>query len=346
MEPYNGGSDPFKGGVYSAGHGFFNPYAEPAWKAERRRIKSAANGIGLASVGYVVLSALVAVGLWALAAAATYLTGKPYATDETLNWIINIIVYVTSLAVPFGVYMLCIKIPLKVALPFRKCPADIAFGGIAVGMGVGIAASYATGYLESALELFGIGITMPDVGIPAGIAGKILYVLNMTVIAAFTEEMVFRGVVMQSLRRFGDMFALVTSSLIFGIFHLNLIQMPYAFLLGLCIGYFVLRSGSLWSGVLIHFVNNAVATALTMAEPYMTENAYLILNLAYSLFAVVLGLVALLVLVLRHRDMFRFDKSGCVLSPAKRTRYFLTAPAIIIAFVIAVLLTGEYVYII
>lgn len=345
MEPYNGGSDPTRGGVYSTGHGFFNPYAEPAWKTERRRIKIAANGIGLASIGYIVLSALVTVGLLALAAAATGITGIPYLSNEAVSWAINIIVYVLSLAVPFGIYMLCIKMPLKVALPFRKCPTDLTFGGIAVGLGMGIVASYATSYLETALGIFGIGITMPDVGIPVTAVGKILYALNMTLIAAFTEEMVFRGVVMQSLRRFGDMFALITSSLIFGIFHLNLIQMPYAFLLGLCIGYFVLRTGSLWPGVLIHFANNAIATVLTMIEPYMTENAYLILNMAYSLFAVVLGLLALLVLVLRHRDMFKFAQSGCVLSPGKRTRYFLTAPAIIIAFIIAVLLTGEYVYI-
>ena len=46
MQQYNGGNDPQRGGVYSMGHGFCNPYAEPEWKREKRRIRSAGNGIG------------------------------------------------------------------------------------------------------------------------------------------------------------------------------------------------------------------------------------------------------------------------------------------------------------
>ena len=80
----------------------------------------------------------------------------------------------------------------------------------------------------------------------------ILYIINGVVLPAFIEEIVFRGAIMQSLRRFGDGFALLVSSVLFAVVHGNFVQAPYAFLMGLVIGYFVLRTGSLWAGIFIH----------------------------------------------------------------------------------------------
>lgn len=347
MQPYNGGNDPQRGGVYSTGHGFCNPYAEPEWKREKKRIRGAGNGIGLASIGYVAVSAAAAAALYAALGFFNALRGENIMNiGETAQWTVTLITYILSLAVPFGIYALCIKIPLGVALPFRKTRCDITVGGIFVGLSAGIVASYATSYLEQALGLFGIGISMPDVGVPQALPAKILYIATLTIVPAFIEEMVFRGIVMQSLRRFGDMFALVASALIFGIFHLNLIQMPYAFILGLCIGYFVMRTGSLWVGIIIHFLNNGIATVFTMIEPYCSESVYMLINLAYSLAAVVCGVIALCLLLVKYRDMFRFGKARSVLSPGKRAQYFLTSPALIIAMLIAVALTAQYVEII
>ncbi len=344
MQPYNGGNDPQRGGVYSTGHGFYNPYAEPEWKKEKKRIRGAGNGIGLASIGYVLVSFGAAAAMYAVLGIVNAVNGADImAVGENAQWAITLITYVLSLAVPFGIYALVIKIPVRVALPFCKTRADITLGGAFVGLGAGIIASYATSYLEQALELFGIGISMPDFEIPQALPAKLMYIFTMTVAPAFIEEMVFRGIVMQSLRRFGDMFALVASALIFGIFHLNLIQMPYAFILGLFIGYFVMRTGSLWVGIIIHFLNNGIATVLTMTEPYCSENIYLFINLMYSLVAVVCGIIAMCLLLMKYRDMFRFAKARSVLAPGKRAQYFLTSPALIIAMLIALVLTAQYI---
>ena len=240
MQPYNGGNDPQRGGVYSTGHGFYNPYAEPEWKREKKRIRAAGNGIGLASVGYVAISFGAVLFLYAAIGVVNALRGGNFMeVGENAQWAVTLITYILSLIVPFGIYALCIQMPIGAAFPFRKMRGDITVGGI--------------------------------------------FIITMTVAPAFIEEMVFRGIVMQSLRRFGDMFALVSSAIIFGIFHLNLIQTPYAFILGLCIGYFVMRTGSLWVGVIMHFLNNSIATVLTLAEPYCSEEMFLFINLAYSL---------------------------------------------------------------
>ena len=332
--------------VYHTGNGFYNPYIEPLWKKERSRIRNCGNGIGMAALGYVAIS-LIAGTLYDIVAQLIFplvnIRGFLYIT-ETVEWLSSLLIYAVSLLVPFGIFALCVKIPFGVALPFRKAKPDLTFGGLLIGLGASIIASYAAAGLQTVLGSVGIGITMPEYETPVSIPGMILYVIVVAVAPAFIEEIVFRGIVMQSLRRFGDIFALVASSLMFGIFHLNLVQMPYAFIMGLCIGYFVMRSGSLRVGILVHFVNNGVAVAFEFLYPYMTEKAWYLANTVYNLIVVILSVIAIAVLLMKYKDMFRFEQKEEHLTPGQKTFYFATSPVMLAAIAVAVAMTLNYVY--
>ena len=55
-----------------------------------------------------------------------------------------------------------------------------------------------------------------------------------SILAPISEEILFRGLIQHSLLPFGKKFAVFGSALLFGIFHGNLAQTPFAFLAGLC----------------------------------------------------------------------------------------------------------------
>lgn len=61
--------------------------------------------------------------------------------------------------------------------------------------------------------------------------------LYTAVFAPVGEELIYRGLVMPQFQRYGKVFAIVTSALLFGVMHANLFQMPFAFLTGLVLGY-------------------------------------------------------------------------------------------------------------
>ncbi len=89
-------------------------------------------------------------------------------------------------------------------------------------------------------------------GVPL-IIGLILYGL----ISPITEEIVFRGIVYNRLRKqFSDTISIVGSAVIFGAFHGNLVQAVYGTLLGVLITYFYSRYGSFHIPVLIHSLAN------------------------------------------------------------------------------------------
>ena len=128
-------------------------------------------------------------------------------------------------------------------------------------MGVSVVGIVAYKLISILFSTFGIIPVAPQSSPDTtdGVA-MLLYAINGMILPAFIEEIVFRGAILQSLRRFGDGFALLTSSILFAVIHGNFVQAPYAFLMGLVIGYFVLRTGSLWTGIFIHLFNNRITT--------------------------------------------------------------------------------------
>ena len=87
-----------------------------------------------------------------------------------------------------------------------------------------------------------------------GLAEKIF---TIAVIPAVFEEMFFRGFFYAGFRRArGVRFAMILSAVLFGFYHCNIQQIIYAALLGVLIGLLREMTGSMWAGMLYHFVNN------------------------------------------------------------------------------------------
>ena len=105
----------------------------------------------------------------------------------------------------------------------------------------------------------------------AGFGESILPTIAAVLIAPFGEELIFRGVIYHYAcnlvgtmpgRRKAFYIANTIQALAFGIFHGNLIQGTYAFLLGLALGYLRERFGSIWASILAHMLINGCSTFL------------------------------------------------------------------------------------
>ena len=86
-------------------------------------------------------------------------------------------------------------------------------------------------------------------------------IFSMTVMAALVEELLFRGAIQGHLLRKGmkPLHAILVSSAIFGVIHMNPIQVAFAFAIGLIFGWLYYRTGSLVPGIIGHFLNNSIA---------------------------------------------------------------------------------------
>ena len=124
-----------------------------------------------------------------------------------------------------------------------------------------------------------------------------LGVVYVVLVGPIFEELIFRGAVMGSLRRYGENFAIIFSSLFFAFYHMMFLQIPFAFLIGLLLGYVATR-WSLRAAIVLHIINNGLSTLITSAN---SEN----MQTVYGLVLIVCS-IATLVMAISWREQFQF----------------------------------------
>lgn len=329
---------------YSVEKGFYNPYFEPGHIREKHLIRKTANSIGLIVLLYVLLSSFLSNFVYRAAEIilpSLAFSGELYLSEVAVE-VVNAIVYLFSLLIPLFIHIAIVGIPPKKALPFRSINSDMAKGGIFIGLAMITVATYSTSWFYYVLRTFGLEATQPESYSPETFSGRIAYFITVVIIPAFVEEMLLRGAIMQSLRPFGDTFALVISSILFGMLHMNFIQMPYAFIMALCIGYFVMRSGSLWVGVVIHLINNGTATLIEFYSEDIGLAPGSAMDMILDILFIIMGFIALLLLMRNHKDLFRLDGYRGALSVSERVKYFSLSPVFILAAVVMLVKSLKY----
>jgi membrane protease YdiL (CAAX protease family) len=98
----------------------------------------------------------------------------------------------------------------------------------------------------------------------------LLYVI---LLGPLCEEIVFRGAILRALEPYGANFAIVCSSILFGLYHIILYQAVFAFLLGLVLAYTAGRFSLKWA-LLLHVANNTLAMSSLLFTPLVGEEAY------------------------------------------------------------------------
>lgn len=92
-----------------------------------------------------------------------------------------------------------------------------------------------------------------------GLNGFILQLIVVAGSAALCEETLFRGVILRGFEKAGAVTAILISSLLFGLLHLDFEKLLGTFILGALICFFTYRTNSIFAGMTAHFTNNAIA---------------------------------------------------------------------------------------
>lgn len=88
----------------------------------------------------------------------------------------------------------------------------------------------------------------------------LLAFVAFSVTPAVCEEVLFRGFLLSGLmQRLGQKSAVIATGVLFGLFHLNFYRFLPTAAIGIMIGFVVLASSSLLTGIVCHAVNNAIA---------------------------------------------------------------------------------------
>ena len=144
-------------------------------------------------------------------------------------------------------------------------------------------------FINLCSEFLGLPDLMQDTFL--GMSRNVFGIISITIMAPLVEELLFRGAIQGYMLRKGmkPLNAILIASAIFGIVHMNPIQIPFAFAIGLIFGWLYYRTGSVVPGIIGHFINNSIAclqmAMMTKEELDTTTIEWLGEGPTYALFA-------------------------------------------------------------
>ncbi len=312
--------------------------APPPQYFEKRAVRKTGNKIGAALLFFFGVTLIISFSI----GIGTAILGKAdLVSDPFLTLAINTVVSVMGF---LGGGLLLIKITnersrISFAAPEKGTLVPL----ILIGVGFCYAANIAVSIMQASLSFLG-ELKGGDFETPRGLFGFIFTVISVAVFPALLEEFFFRGALLGSLLKFGKPFAIFTSAVLFGLIHGNLVQIPFAFLVGLVLGFAVVESGSIWTGIIIHFINNFLSVCFKyLSELGLGDGINLIFNIII-LGAIGFGFLGVRLLTLKKGRLFDFAKTPHHSTAKQRFWWLMGSPTVIVAtvFVLFEILLNQF----
>ena len=178
--------------------------------------------------------------------------------------------------------------------------------------------------LEWLLNLIGYS-AMEAVEMASGASSTFSMYLYACFIGPIAEELLFRGLVLRTLKPWGKQTAIMVSAVLFGLFHGNVVQIPFAFAVGVVLGYVAVEYSITWA-IVLHIINNFVmADLMTRLMELLPGDLGMMLN---GYFYLVIAVIAVVLLIVRGPEVAAYFKENRI--PREVRRGYFTAAALIV----------------
>lgn len=261
---------------------------------------------------------------------------------------------------PITIGILVLKFPLKQRL--KSLYAKPKYAGRAIGM---FPSMYGAAMLMQILTLL-LAALFAGTRVSSSfnatqglmsddLPSAIVRTVQAVIFAPILEELWFRGVALESLRPYGNGFAIFVTAILFGITHANLAQFFYATAIGIFLAYVAIHTGSIVVPMILHAMMNGISsiTSLFLTNQSVLDYLnnvgitdemqpidstpvliYLIWNVCVLLLMLV-GIIMCIVKLVRIKR-YKVPKMQTELSTGTRWGLLLSRPTVIISLILAV----------
>lgn len=216
-------------------------------------------------------------------------TKGEFSLDSDLN--MNRITIV-GMVICLVIYMFIIRRNKKMSL-WEYCRVrKLRFSDVLLAIGLGIILNIGISFLIQ-LDMMQQLITEHDAKISRNVYDDSIFVIMLVtgILAPFLEEMLFRGLLYQTLKKYYSMaITIVIQATIFAVIHVNPLQMLYTFILALLLVWLLESANSLWAAIIMHMSFNLTTIVLLRI---VQEKESLLLFLVLVSFAVVSFLIGI-----------------------------------------------------
>lgn len=324
---------------YYATHGEkkYSPDCFQKKEEQRKELKKLGLWTGTAVLLYIIIQN----GLFLLMDAVGL--SERYLTDPYFSAGADIFLTVLGVLVPFGLVGKKLKQisgnpnPAPFEMPEKKL--NFVFAAIACS-GCIMLSNIISSFVIYFAQVFGYEFASPAMPQMNSALGLVLGVLRVALLTAIVEEYSLRGAVMGNLKKYGELFAVVMSAFVFAVMHGTIVQTPFAMLSGVALGYFCVKTGTLWTGVVAHAFNNALSVIFLYVGDFIGEEASMAIYTDLMYVIIIAGVFSFFVFFNNTKNS-PLKKSDVFLKPGEKISAFVLNPTMIIAILFMIIITAE-----
>ena len=206
---------------------------------------------------------------------------------ETANVVLFYANFSTQLVLAGAVIIFLAR--FRVTLPevgVRKAKPMPCIIGVVFACGAVFVGSFVEMFFSAFLGLIGYQTSSVITDIPMDGGLVFLALFLIAVMPAIFEELIFRGIILESTKKLGTLQACLINGFLFSLFHCNPSQPGYTFVLGAVFAFVAIRTGSVIPSMIVHFLNNGYSVILMYFGIYELSDitAYIILGVSAVLF--------------------------------------------------------------
>ncbi len=315
------------------------PYGlTPETYEERKTLRKTANIIGGSLLIMLAISGLIS-SFFGVILAVLGMSGigvYEVISDPAFSQVLQVVLSSIIFTFPF-IFMFKIGgFSISSLIDFKKPQKEDILPYFFIGVGFCAFANMAVSLASIFFSEIGINYEVDFGEKPQGFLGFMLTLIATAIVPPLVEEFACRGLILGSLRKFGDGFAILVSSILFGIMHGNFQQIPFAFLVGLSLGFITVKTKSIWLAVAVHMFNNLTSVILDYALLNATNT---VKNFVFSIFlSVCLAVGIIAVFLLKNREnVYNLEKAENKSTTKQLYKWFFTSGTIITFIIICFL---------
>ena len=232
------------------------------------------------------------------------------------------------------ILVLCLLLRRKTTVLVLKpsCKKSDFFSLLVSGLIVLPAGAVASVISQKVLEFFEVNLSQIEV--PSGSLATVIFILSHAVLAPVLEELLFRCVILERLRRYGDLFAVLASSLLFSLLHASFESYLPAFVSGVVLGLLAVYTGSMLCPLILHILNNALSVTMILTGDKISSTDLIYIGIIG--FAFIISFSVIFYLRKEKPELFRFKFKEKIISSGRKAQLLLLSFATIVFMVFSI----------
>lgn len=228
---------------------------------------------------------------------------KNYFREFTMAHSISLtlaMTFVVEHVICFGVLLLMIKKVPKQTLVKRK----LGVGKFIAAFFIMYALMEAGGLLGNYIQLILTGDASNDVTELLLSSNPIPRILVIGICAPVVEELTFRKLLVDRLVKYGAVFSVIMSGLMFGLIHGNFGQFFYAFFLGCLFAAIYVKTGNVLYTIILHMIVNMSSSVIGVyvLDDFYKRGMESLPYVIYSVFIFLSAIVGIVMIIIKSKD--------------------------------------------